>query len=113
MTFALALALGGCGVSSGSSSHPGSRTTTRISGNKAVLVGARGAVTVSEGQAVPLGLTPAAVERRLGAPAVSLRRKDAHFDCMFYDIVGQPRRVQIQYCFRGGRLKLLASYIRG
>lgn len=61
---------------------------------------------------MPLGLTPRQVERRLGAPAVSLRKKDAHFNCMFYDIAGQPTTVQLQYCFRGGRLRLLASYIR-
>jgi hypothetical protein len=64
-----------------------------------------------KGQDVPLGLTPAEVSHRLGEPAVSLYRKDSHYRCMLYDLVGQPPSVQLQYCFRGGKLKLLASYV--
>lgn len=75
------------------------------------LAGDPGSVTTQEGEIVPLGLTPAQVARRLGPPAVALHRKDAHYSCMFYDLVGQPRGVQLQYCFHGGKLKLLSSYV--
>jgi len=68
-------------------------------------------VTTQEGELVPLGVTPAEVVHRLGRPAVALHRKDAHYSCMFYDLVGQPHGVQLQYCFRAGRLKLLSSYV--
>ncbi len=73
--------------------------------------GSSGSVVLQQGSEVPLGLTRQQVENRLGRPAVPLHRKDANYSCMFYDIVGQPKTVQLQYCFSGGRLRLLASYI--
>ena len=60
---------------------------------------------------MPLGLSPGDVVTRLGPPAVPLHRKDAHYRCMFYDVVGQPRTVQMQFCFRGGGLRLLSTYV--
>jgi hypothetical protein len=77
-----------------------------------VAAGAPGSVLLQVGDTVPLGLTSEQVERRLGKPAVSLRRKDANYRCMFYNLVGQPPTVQLQYCFSGGKLRVLASYIR-
>jgi hypothetical protein len=110
MAIALAVGLGGCGRSNVTSpaTNPTSRPTATA---EVVRAGAPGSVVFQQGSAVPLGLSQQQVERRLGSPAVPLHRKDANYDCMFYDIVGQPTTVQLQYCFNGGRLKVLASYI--
>jgi len=75
-----------------------------------VRAGAPGSVSVSQGNSVPLGLTPPQLLRRLGPPAASLRRS-ASTDCMLYQIVGQPAQVRLQFCFSGGRLKLLSTYL--
>lgn len=107
----LSLVLSACGGSSTSSGPNATSTVTRQSSGGLVLAGAPGSVTLPKGQDVPLGLTPAEVSHRLGEPAVSLYRKDSHYRCMLYDLVGQPPSVQLQYCFRGGKLKLLASYV--
>lgn len=99
--------LGGCGESAARRS-----TATSTHGHEVVPDGSPGSVALQKGDSIPLGLTPNQVVRRLGEPATPLHRKDTHFRCMFYNIVGQPPTVQLQYCFRGGKLKVLASYIR-
>jgi hypothetical protein len=76
-----------------------------------VRAGVRGAVDLQQGTSVPLGLTARQLEARLGTPAVGLHRKDKNYRCMFYEIVGEPPYVRLQYCFKGGRLRLLSSYV--
>jgi hypothetical protein len=109
---ALGVVFGGCGGSGASPAAPDG-TAASPSGNETVRPGAPGSISVEAGNAVPLGISPARVIHQLGQPAVSLRRKDAHYRCMFYDIAGQPPTVQLQYCFAGEKLKIVASYIRG
>jgi hypothetical protein len=106
MAVALGAVLAGCGGSTPEQDGPaGSR-------DGVVRRGAPGSVTVVRGNAVPLGITPAQVVRRLGAPAAPLQRKDAYYRCMYYNVVDQPPTVQLQYCFADGELKIVASYIR-
>jgi len=106
---ALGALLAGCGSSSpAATDEPAARPALSAGG----LVGAGpGAITVEAGSAVPLGIRPAQVIRRLGPPAVPLRAKGAHARCMLYDLIGQPPTVRLQYCFAAGKLDVVASYI--
>lgn len=107
---ALALTLPGCG-SSARDLTTSDAQMPRTTPDGLVAVGVPGAVTPEEGSAVPLGLSPRQLVRRLGQPAVPLGRTDAHYRCMFYNLSGQPPKVQLQYCFRGHRLRLLSTYV--
>lgn len=90
---------------------PGAGASRRAPGAP-VSVQAPGTVTLEEGGAVPLGLSESQLVHRLGQPAVPLRRKNGQLRCMFYEIAGQPPQVQLQYCFRGHRLRLLSTYFQ-
>lgn len=104
----LGIALAGCGGSASSSEDGGASQLDRFG---RVPSGAPGAISVEAGNAVPLGIEPRRVVSRLGPPVVPLHRKDPHYRCMFYDLIGQPPSVQLQFCFAGGKLKLVASYV--
>lgn len=110
VAIALVVWLSGCGKSSVPS--VGSSSTAKQVGQQAVvLAGTHGSVALQRATEVPLGLTAQQVEGRLGSPAVPLHRKDANYSCMFYEIIGQPPTVQLQYCFSAGKLRVIASYI--
>lgn len=102
---ALAVALGvaGCG---GSSSAP----ATTAEAAKTTPAGAPGSVSAAAGGAVPLGLTRAEVEDRIGPPATPPQPRPDGFRCMLYLMAEQPPYVKLQYCFRGDRLKYLSTY---
>lgn len=50
------------------------------------------------------------VERRLGLPASGLQPRDG-YECMFYSMAKHPRSDRFQFCFRSGRLVVIASAI--
>lgn len=100
--------LAGCGAS-------GSAPTVTVTGSTTTASsttppGAPGSVSTSAGSTVPLGITPAELEGRLGKPATSLRRFADGFNCTLYRIAEQPPFVKLRYCFRGGRLKFFSTY---
>jgi len=72
--------------------------------------GTPGSVSVAAGSAVPLGLSPAQLETRLGSPATPLRARPHGFSCMLYRMQEKPPYVKLQYCFRHGRLKYFSTY---
>ncbi len=68
------------------------------------------ALTLGEADAVPLGLSVAGVVHRLGPPARGLQHRDG-YECMFYGMVSRPQSDMFQFCFRSGRLVVIASAI--
>jgi hypothetical protein len=107
---ALGALFGGCGGSGSAANEAASSSAVGARG--LVRPGTPGAIAVEAGNAVPLGIRPSELIRRLGAPAVPLRRRDERYRCMFYYLIGQPPTVQLQYCFRQGELDVVATYIR-
>lgn len=94
--------IGGCGGGGVSAPTDTSATTTPS--------GAPGSVSASVGSTVPLGITPARLEERLGPPASAVHRYRDGFDCSLYLMSEQPPFVKLRYCFRGGRLKFFSTY---
>jgi hypothetical protein len=92
----------GCGKGSSAPVATPPRTTTPA--------GAPGSVSASAGSAVPLGITPIQLERRLGKPAMPLRGYHDGFRCSLYRISEEPPFVKLRYCFRHGRLKFFSTY---
>jgi hypothetical protein len=67
-------------------------------------------VSAGVGSAVPLGISPAELEARLGRPAVPLSPDKSGFRCMLYRMVEEPPFVKLRYCFRDHRLKFFSTY---
>lgn len=97
--------LAGCG--GGSSSSTAADGTT---GPATTPAGAPGSVSVAAGSTVPLGLSAAQLEARIGTPAGSPQPRKGGFHCLLYRLQGEPPFVKLQYCFRHDRLKFLSTY---
>jgi hypothetical protein len=97
--------LSGCG---GSGSAPA--TTPASTGSTTTPAGASGSVPATAGSEVPLGITRAQLEERLGAPAAPLREFPDGFQCSLYRISEEPPFVKLRYCFRHEHLKFFSTY---
>ncbi len=95
----------GCGKGS-----PAPTTAAAPTGATTTPAGAPGSVSASSGSTVPLRITPAQLEARIGTPASPLRDFPDGFRCSLYRISEQPPFVKLRFCFRHGRLEFLSTY---
>lgn len=98
---AVGVGAGGCGSDSASSTAPAATTTEP---------GAPGSVSAAVGGAVPLGISPTQLEKRLGAPAIAPEPAENGLRCSFYRIAEEPPFVKLRYCFLHGHLKFFSTY---
>jgi hypothetical protein len=107
IAMAIVVAVDGCG--GGNTSAPAT-TSAAAPAERLTPAGTPGSVSASAGGAVPLGISPAQLEAKLGQPTTPTRHFQDGFDCSLYRISEQPPFVKLRYCFRHGHLEFFSTY---
>lgn len=105
------LALTACGGSDDSKPRATTPAPPRRDENRPATTHA---LTLGQARKIPLGTTLPKVLERFGEPASGRRFKRASGGrrCVFYNVVGQPPRIQWQLCFKRSRLNTVSTFIR-
>jgi hypothetical protein len=108
---AIGAVVGGCGSDSASTTAPAASGSRPATASQATTpVGAPGSVSAGAGSTVPLGISLAQLEARLGKPAVPLHTFNDGLHCSLYRISEEPPFVKLRYCFESGQLKFFSTY---
>jgi hypothetical protein len=102
--------LGGCGSSSPAPTTGSSQGAPAPAKQVTTPLGAPGSVTAGAGGVVPLGISPADLEEKLGSPAGWLTPIKGGYRCVLYRMAEEPPFVKLRYCFRHDRLKFFSTY---